>query len=393
MVPPAVGGRRPQGRFEVLAGATTFLEDCGLPFRANPALRNDAQRWALLTRRVVNPLVADLPDPDAAARLILKGYRPNTQRSYMSKCRGFFSYCKQYNRDPLPASMPTVIGYVLHELERGALAPPSLSKYLSAVASLHLLAGHPDPTKDKLVQLAVFGFRASALERAGGELELQRMPLPAEFILRVCKLGLATPNDYLSLQCAGLVLGYVLFNRPGAAACMRRCDVAFTTHGMELQVVDFKMALRTGRERLAFTVPIGSDPAKPDKVAQLLRLAIHRHDASGRHPQEMLFADPAWPAPARRFWLAARVTNKWLRRAMELLPLAAPLGGKYQGHSLRSGAGSEAYAIGIPLPMIAEMMGHASIETKLRSYVKTRWRASPAAWEVLGRFAPRLLRL
>lgn len=341
----------------------------------------------------MEPVVASLHDPEAATRLLLKGYRPNTQRTYMAKCRAFFPYCAQHNRDPLPASVPTVIGYVLYELERGALAPPSLAKYLSAVASLHRLAGHDDPTKDKLVQLAVFGFRAHALERAGGELQLQRMPLPASYILRVCDLGLATPNYYLSLQCAGLVLGYVLFNRPGAAACMRRCDVAFTPHGMELQVVDFKMALRTGRERLAFTVPLDCDPTKRDKVALLLRLTVARHDAGNRHPKAMLFADPSLPAPTRRFWLAARVTNSWLRRMLELLPLPAPLGGKYQGHSLRSGAGTEAYAIGLPLPMIAEMMGHASVETTLRCYVKTRWRATPEAWEVLGRFAPRVLRL
>lgn len=290
--------------------------------------------------------------------------------------------------------MSTVIGFVLYELERGALAPPTLSKYLSAVASLHRLAGHKDPTNDKLVQLAVFGFQFYALARAGGELELQRMPLPAAYILRVCDMGLSTPNSYLSLQCAGLVLGYVLFDRPGAAACMRRCDVAFTSHGMELQVVDFKMALRTGRERLVFTVPMDCDPAKPDKVALLLRLAVSRHDSCNRHPKAMLFADPALPAATRRFWLAARITNSWMRRLFELLPLAAPLGGKYQGrHSLRRGTGSEAYAIGLPLPMIAEMMGHASVETTLRSYDKTRWRATTEAWEVLGRFAPRLLRL
>lgn len=101
----------------------------------------------------------------------------------MSKCRAFFSYCKLHNRDPLPASAPTVIGYILHELTRGALAPPSLAKYLSAVASWHTLAGHADPTKDKLVELAVFGFRAHALEQAGGELALQRVPLPAAYIV------------------------------------------------------------------------------------------------------------------------------------------------------------------------------------------------------------------
>lgn len=93
----------------------------------------------------------------------------------------------------------------------------------------------------------MYGFRAYALERAGGAPLLLRLPLPASYILRVCHLGLVTPDDYLRLQCAGLVLGYVLFNRPGAAACMRRCDIPFTANGMELQVVDLKMALRTGR--------------------------------------------------------------------------------------------------------------------------------------------------
>lgn len=190
-------------------------------------------------RRVVAPVVADLHDPAAAAALLLRGYPPNTHRGYMSKCRALFHYCDVYNRATLPASVDTLIGYILFEFRRGALARPSLSKYLSAVASLHRLSGHDDPTKDMLVQLAVYGFRAHALERAGGKLALLRMPLPAAYILQVCDLGLSTPDAYLQLKCAALVLCYVLFNRPGAAACMRRCDVAFTAHGMELQVVDF----------------------------------------------------------------------------------------------------------------------------------------------------------
>lgn len=370
------------------------MADCGVPVRANPRLTNDAQRWEVLLNKVVAPLVSDLHDLSGAAALLLRGYRPETQRGYMTKVRAFLKYCAEHSRAPLPASVPTIIGWILYELQRGALAPPSLEKYLSAVASLHRLAGHDEPIKDKLVRLAVFGFRAHALERAGGEQALQRMPLPASYILRVCGLGLATPDDYLQLQCAGLVLGFIIFNRPGAAACMRRCDVAFTRHGMELQVIDFKMALRTGRERLAFTVPINWDGDNDDKVARLLRLVVDRHDAAGRHPQAMLFADPDVPPTLRLYWLAARITNKWLKRLMQALPLAAPLGGRYQGHSLRAGAGSEAYALGVPAPMIAEMMGHASVETTLRSYVKTRWRPSPAAWEVLGRDAPSaLLRL
>lgn len=152
-----------------------------------------------------------------------------------------------------------------------------------------------------------------------------------------------------------------MFNRPGAVACMRRCDISFSAHGLEVQVADFKMALRTGRERLAVHIPVDLDEDKADKIADLIRIVLARHDAAGRLPRALLLADPALPAPARRFWLAARVTNTWLQHVMRLLPLHVPLGGRYQAHSLRSGAGTEAYAIGLPLPMIAELMGHASI--------------------------------
>lgn len=86
-----------------------------------------------------------------------------------------------------------------------------------------------------------------------------RMPLPAAFVLHVFDLGISTPDADVQLQCSGLALGYVLINRPGAAACMRRCDVAFSAHGLDVQVVDFKLALRTGRERLAVTIPVDLD--------------------------------------------------------------------------------------------------------------------------------------
>lgn len=129
----------------------------------------------------------------------------------MSICRAFFGYCTTHHRALLLASFASVVGYVFNELERGMLAPTYLSKYLSAVASLHTLVGHADSTKHKRVQLALFGYRSHALERAGGELALQWMPLPADYMLRVCILGLSTPNAYLSLQGAMLVLGYLMF--------------------------------------------------------------------------------------------------------------------------------------------------------------------------------------
>lgn len=169
-------------------------------------MRNNAQRWKLLLIKVAAPLVADIHDPPAASALVLRGYRPETQRGYMSSFRAFLKHCNDHKRAPMPATAPTVIGWILYELQRSTMSPPALEKYQSAVASLHRLAGHDDPTQDKLVRLAVFGFCAHAMERAGGEQPLQRLPLPASYILRVCSLGLSTPDDYLQLQCAGLVL-------------------------------------------------------------------------------------------------------------------------------------------------------------------------------------------
>jgi len=58
------------------------------------------------------------------------------------------------------------------------------------------------------------------------------------------------------------------------------------------------------------------------------------------------------PPPLRLYGLAARVTSEWQLRYVTALPLAAPLGGRYQDESLRAGADSEAYAIHVPAPMI-----------------------------------------
>lgn len=219
------------------------------------------------------------------------------------------------------------------------------------------------------------------------------MPLPAAFILGVCDVGLSTPDVLLRVQCAGMVLGSLLFNRPGAAACTRQKDVAFTPNGMELQIIDFKLTLQTGRKRHAFTVPIDCNPAKHDQPTALVRMVWKQDRAAGLDLAARLFADPHLPPEVRLFNLAARATNVWLCRLLDLVPVHLPLGGIYQGHSLRSGAATSAYSIGVPLPMVVEMLGHSSTEVNMRSYVKSRFRATPDARDVMGRFRPSHLRL
>lgn len=110
--------------------------------------------WEALLGTLVAPLVADLHDPHAASALLPRSYRPETRRSYTYKMRALFLSCKMHQCAPLPASVPTLIGWVLFDRQRGALAPPSLEKNLSSVASLHRLACYDDTTKEKLMRLA-----------------------------------------------------------------------------------------------------------------------------------------------------------------------------------------------------------------------------------------------
>ena len=306
--------------------------------------------------------------------LLQGGYRPSTRTSYMSKFRGFLLYCDAHDREPLPATTSTIVGYILWEQQRAQLTPPSLDKYLSAVKAVHVVAGFPDPLSHYLVRLARLGFRASALERAGS-LRPQRLPLPASWLLSVVDFGLATPNTYLRIQAAGLALAYMLFNRPGAAACIRAQDLRFTNVALEAQPVDFKMSLRTGRERHTFSVPLNG-AAKADRPMLLVRRVLASHYAAYLHPAAMLFADPAAPPTERRFHLAARITGRWLTRLRELVLLRTPLGGLFQGHLVRRCAASEAYALGVPVAVIAELLGHLSPQTSLQSYIRTRWPAS-----------------
>jgi len=134
---------------------------------------------------------------------------------------------------------------------------------------------------------------------------------------------------------------------------------------MEAQLVDFKMAVRTGRERYTFSVPYNG-AGKSDRPMVLLRRVLAEHHGARRPPAAMLFADPGAPPTLRLFHLAARVTGRWLARLHEAVPLRTPLGGVYHGHSVRKGAASEAYALGVPVAVIAELLGHVSTQRSLQ---------------------------
>lgn len=156
---------------------------------------------------------------------------------------------------------------------------------------------------------------------------------------------------------------------------------------MQAQLIDFRVAFRNGCERHTLVVPSTAD-GQPDRPLLLIRRVWQDHYAAHRHPDAMLFADPSAPPAYRHFHLASRLMSHWLTPLREVVPLRVPLGGRYKGHSLCKGAAAEAFALGVPIAVVAEMLGHLTTKTSLQSYIKTRWRASSGARELLTHSLP-----
>ncbi|GAB0497401.1 hypothetical protein MMPV_008733 [Pyropia vietnamensis] len=262
-----------------------------------------------------------------------------------------------------------------------------MANYLSAVGSVHKLAGLPSPLDDELVHAAKLGFRRLYVTRAEA-LPERRGPLPAAFIFAVARLGLTTLDVSLERACAGLVLAYMMCNRPGAAANLRARDAAVSDAGLRVQVPVYKMGILKQGERLAFRIPVAPGGWSADPALRLVRRVWLRHKSAGRPWAAHLFEPPGHAALTP---LPTQVVTVWLRRAIALTGFSPPLRVKWTGHSLRAGAASAAHAIGLAVGLICQLMGLASAKTAFKHYIDAQLDNDHAARALFSRCAPRHL--
>ena len=148
--------------------------------------------------------VGDVPGELGArlGSLLAHGRRTSTKISYDGKQRRFQSFCTdilpdEYGLRPrswLPASEKTVIMYLAHLSREGKVAEQSLQPYLSAVNQLHQDAGFPRPAVGHFIKLVRKGY--VALEADANGPSANRVPAPAELMLEILRLGLATPEAH-----------------------------------------------------------------------------------------------------------------------------------------------------------------------------------------------------
>lgn len=249
-------------------------------------------------------------------------YQPTTQMRYLNAWEAFCDFCSRNGLRALPAEPETVVRYLGFYLARKTAQPATVANYLTAIGAVHKMAGLPSPIDDDLVHAAKLGYRRLYVT-AEGALPERRGALPSAVIIDVVHLGLETTDRSLERECAGLVLSFLMCNRPGAAANLRVCDVRVAAGGLEVQVPTYKMGILKQSERISFRVPVAEGGWAKDPALRLVRRVWVRHLRAGRPLADHLFAPPGHSALQP---LLSRVVTTWLRRVLTLTDHQPPLG-------------------------------------------------------------------
>eukprot|EP00168_Porphyra_purpurea_P020480 TRINITY_DN863_c0_g1_i8.p1 TRINITY_DN863_c0_g1~~TRINITY_DN863_c0_g1_i8.p1 ORF type:complete len:496 (-),score=36.89 TRINITY_DN863_c0_g1_i8:1016-2503(-) len=228
----------------------------GVPIRRrkrNPVPR--LERWRQLTGRLRGRRFGYGEGAHEAKLLVGAQYQPTTQARYLNSWEAFSAFCLRNDLCALPAEPETIVRYIGTYLLSGSVVPDTMANYLAAIRSVHLTAGVPTPTDDALVKAAQLGFRRLHVTNEGA-LPERRGPLPAAVVQAAAALGLATADESLRRECAGVILAFLMCNRPGAAANLRARDLQLTPAGFRVQVPLYKMGILKQGERIAFLIPL-----------------------------------------------------------------------------------------------------------------------------------------
>lgn len=321
---------------------------------------------------------------DRIHALLAHGRRTSTKVSYDGKQRRFMTFCTetlpseydQRARSYLPASEKTVVLYLAHLSREGLVGEQSLQPYISAINQMHADAGFPKPATGHYMRLLRKGYAAMEGDERGPR--INRVPVPAELMLAILRLGLSTADLATMRMCTCLVLNYCWFNRADTGVRLLRRDVSLGQLGITINIQG-----KTVARNQACTLARKDDPTSdPDGLVSAL---LHRW-----HAASALFQDDTslyWSL-GHEATLEAPIITKWLTTCARLVNFSPPFGETWTGHSLRSGGASACQAIEVPLFYIMSFGVWKTMEAVQR-YLSALILPSDAAWLFFGWLRPR----
>lgn len=324
--------------------------------------------------------------------LLSAGRRLSTRVSYDGKWKRFEDFCNSIIRDEygqkprsaLPASEATVMLYLGHLSREGKVSEQSLQPYISSINQRHADAGLPKPATGHFLGLLRKGYAAVEAEERG-EPNAQRVPVSAELVLAVLRLGLQTQDMHVLRMSTCVVLNFCYFSRADTSVQLLRQHVTIHSRGITVNIHG-----KTVPRNKACTLTRRHDPAS-DPDGLVLKLLQRWWDFSSE-----------WQRDDTQFWLLpgekqqeAPIITEWLTQCARLVGMAPANGEKWTGHSLRSGAASACQALDVSLFYVMSFGIWKSMEAVQR-YLNATILPSDEAWLFFGwmrpHFSPSLIR-
>ena len=273
---------------------------------------------------------------------LVQGLAPSTRKAYASGQRKFVEFCRQAgklhsNGSPCPADEWTLCLFVSFLAD--LIQHSSIKVYFSAVRSLHIEQGFPDPLLNCLrLQRVLRG-----VKRSQGSPAAQRLPITDSLLLVIHRALDLKFFDHCAFW-AVCMLGYFGFLR---AAEFTVPNLASFSPAIHLSVADITVDSRQSPTCLRVRIKA----LKTD----LLRQGCHIHIGLGRAPLCAVHALLAYLSVrgnvsgplfllANGQPLSRAILTDWLRQIFS----TAGIEGNFSSHSFRIGAATVAARNGIP---------------------------------------------
>jgi integrase len=277
---------------------------------------------------------------------------PNTRRCYAADWRQFQEWCTAAGRSSLPANGETLALFVAQVVGDGSRAS-TISRKLSAIASMHRDAGHSVPdTKE-------------ARRVVAGSARLRKQPSLAKSAITVEQLRaiskqLAKRRDLRGVRDrAIIVFGFATGMRRSELSALDLADVRLAPKGLTVEIRSSKTdQVGAGRE-------IGVWRARTKELCPV-RALRHWISFRGRWkgPLFVQLSSP-WADKCTRERLGPDAIYDVVKRTVELVG-ADP--SDYGAHSLRAGMVTAALATGAAESAVMRRTGHKSRDTLDRYY-------------------------
>lgn len=291
-----------------------------------------------------------------------------TRKAYQTDWETFFSFCRDHELDPLPATPETVCLFLTDSAESGR-STSTITRRCTSITAIHENAGHLSPVKDAKVVRVLRGIKRTKgapqqKSKAISWVQLQKLVSQCDSLM----IGLR--------DAALMTLGWATALRRSELVALNVGDLEISERGIIVTVSRSKTDQEGRGARLA--VPASKSGLCP--VACVKRWLNRLSENTPLPPTTPLFPnigrsnkDKWWCETKGR--IADRMVSKIVKRYCRYIGLKPD---HYSAHSLRRGFATEAGSRGVPERIISRHTRHRSV-TVLRGYIEdgTIWEENP----------------